>query len=102
MSIDADHDAPFIFRNSGPQSGSTLLPGANTFVTFPNVTAGEVTITPDHPDADVDIRVENGHIRNDLVLEDASGDSEGRVRGRVGKGGTPIRLRTSNGTVSVR
>ena len=57
---------------------------------------------PDHPDADVDIRVENGHIRNDLVLEDASGDSEGRVRGRVGKGGTPIRLRTSNGTVSVR
>ena len=52
VSIDADHDAPFIFMNSGPQSGSTLLPGANTFVTFPNVTAGEVTITPDHPDAD--------------------------------------------------
>ncbi len=58
---------------------------------------------PDRPDADVDIRVENGHIRNDLDLEDASGDDNaGRVRGRVGKGGTPIRLRTSNGTVSVR
>jgi len=57
---------------------------------------------PDHPDADVDIRVENGHIRNDLDLEDAGGDAAGRVRGRVGKGGPPIRLRTSNGTVSVR
>lgn len=57
---------------------------------------------PDEPDADVDIRVENGHIHNDLDLEDASGDSAGRVRGRIGKGGTPIRLRTSNGTVSLR
>ena len=58
---------------------------------------------PDQPDADVDIRVENGHIRNDLDLEPAAGsDGAGRIRGRVGKGGTPIRLRTSNGTVSVR
>ncbi len=58
---------------------------------------------PEHPDADVDIRVENGHIRNDLDLEAESGaDGTGRVRGRVGKGGTPIRLRTSNGTVSIR
>ena len=57
---------------------------------------------PDQPDVDVDIRVENGLIRNDLQLEEQSGDSTGRVRGRVGKGGTPIRLRTSNGTVSLR
>ncbi|MEM9176738.1 MAG: DUF4097 family beta strand repeat-containing protein [Myxococcota bacterium] len=58
---------------------------------------------PDQPDADVDIRVENGHIRNDLALESTNGhDGGGRVRGRVGKGGTPIRLRTSNGTVSLR
>lgn len=58
---------------------------------------------PEQPDADVDIRVENGHIRNDLDLEDMNGsDGDGRVRGRVGKGGPPIRLRTSNGTVSVR
>jgi len=61
---------------------------------------------PDHTDADVDIRVENGLIRNDLDLEDQTGDtqagSSGRVRGRVGKGGPPIRLRTSNGTVSLR
>ncbi len=52
VSIDADHDAPFVFMNNGPQSGSTLIAGANTFVTFPNVTTGDVTITPDHPDAD--------------------------------------------------
>jgi DUF4097 and DUF4098 domain-containing protein YvlB len=57
---------------------------------------------PDKPDADVDIEVENGHIRNDLDLEAETGDSNGRVRGRLGKGGTPIRLRTSNGTVSLR
>ena len=64
---------------------------------------GRITLElPDRPDADVDIHVENGHIRNDLDLEGASDDNAGRVRGRVGKGGTPIRLRTSNGTVSVR
>jgi hypothetical protein len=57
---------------------------------------------PEEPDADVDIRVENGHIRNDLNLEDQTSDMDGRVRGRLGAGGTPIRLRTSNGTVSLR
>jgi len=57
---------------------------------------------PPSPDADVDIQVENGHIRNDLTLEGESGDPAGRVRGRIGKGGTPIKLRTSNGTVSLR
>jgi DUF4097 and DUF4098 domain-containing protein YvlB len=57
---------------------------------------------PEKPDADVDIRVENGHIRNDLELENQTSDPEGRVRGRLGAGGTPIKLRTSNGTVSLR
>lgn len=57
---------------------------------------------PEQPDADVDIHVDNGHIRNDLVLDDVSGDPDERIRGRLGKGGTPIRLRTSNGTVSLR
>ncbi len=57
---------------------------------------------PEEPDADVDIRVENGHIRNDLDLTDQTSDADGRVRGRLGSGGTPIRLRTSNGTVSLR
>lgn len=57
---------------------------------------------PEEPDAEVDIRVENGVIRNDLVLDDQHGDNNDRVRGRLGKGGPPIRLRTSNGTVSLR
>jgi len=57
---------------------------------------------PDEPDADIDIRVENGHIRNDLEMVDQTRDSDGRVRGRIGRGGTPIRLRTSNGTISLR
>jgi hypothetical protein len=57
---------------------------------------------PDNPDADIDIRVENGLIRNDLDLEEQSADSTGRVLGRAGKGGPPIRLRTSNGTISLR
>ena len=57
---------------------------------------------PEDPDADIDIQVENGHIRNDLELQGETGDANGRVRGRVGKGGTPIKLRTSNGTVSLR
>jgi hypothetical protein len=48
------------------------------------------------------MRVENGLIRNDLDLEQQSGDEHGWVRGRLGKGGCPIRLRTSNGTISVR
>ena len=56
----------------------------------------------DESDADVDIRVENGLIRNDLDMVDEGTDATGRVRGRLGKGGTPIRLRTSNGTVSLR
>ena len=53
-------------------------------------------------DADVDIRVENGLIRNDLELEDQTGEPSEHIRGRLGKGGIPIRLRTSNGTVSLR
>jgi len=57
---------------------------------------------PDATDADVDIRVENGHIRNDLDLEETASNGDGRVRGRIGKGGIPIRLRTSNGTISLR
>jgi DUF4097 and DUF4098 domain-containing protein YvlB len=57
---------------------------------------------PEKPDADVDIRVENGHIRNDLELKDQTSDLDGRVRGRLGAGGIPIKLRTSNGTVSLR
>jgi DUF4097 and DUF4098 domain-containing protein YvlB len=57
---------------------------------------------PDESDADVDIRVENGHIRNDIDLEETASNADGRVLGRIGKGGIPIRLRTSNGTICLR
>ncbi len=57
---------------------------------------------PKQADADIDMRVENGMIRNDLDLELLSGDENGWVRGRLGKGGCPIKLRTSNGTISER
>lgn len=68
-----------------------------------STTNGRIVIDlPEKPDVDVDIHVENGHIRNDLELQDETRDPNGRVRGRVGRGGTPIRLRTSNGTVSLR
>ncbi len=57
---------------------------------------------PDEVDADVDIRVDNGIIRNDRTLCKATRETNGRVRGRLGTGGTLIKLRTSNGSVSLR
>ncbi|MEM1031517.1 MAG: hypothetical protein AAGN82_14300 [Myxococcota bacterium] len=49
-SIDAAADAPFIFVNGMPAAGSELVPGAQGFVTFPNVAPGMVTITTTFPD----------------------------------------------------
>jgi hypothetical protein len=57
---------------------------------------------PEKVDADVDLRVDNGVIRNHRGLEGASGERTGRLRGRLGRGGVPIRLRTSNGSISLR
>ncbi len=57
---------------------------------------------PDPVDADVDIRVDNGVIRNDRTLCQATRETNGRVRGRLGTGGALIKLRTSNGSISLR
>ncbi len=59
---------------------------------------------PADSDAEVDVRVDNGVIRSDFDLGGTGGGEEpgGRVRGRLGRGGAPIRLRTSNGTISLR
>ncbi|MCA9511576.1 MAG: DUF4097 family beta strand repeat-containing protein [Myxococcota bacterium] len=57
---------------------------------------------PAEVDAEVDIRVDNGVIRTLRDLSSRTNESAGRVRGRLGRGGTPIKLRTSNGTVSLR
>lgn len=58
---------------------------------------------PEGADGDVDVRVDNGMIRSSLEMEESSDDERtGRLKGRLGKGGVPIKLRTSNGTVSLR
>jgi hypothetical protein len=56
---------------------------------------------PDPVDADVDIRVDNGLIRNDRALNPGGKESQGRVAGQLGHGGPLIKLRTSNGMISV-
>jgi hypothetical protein len=57
---------------------------------------------PDEVDGDVDIRVDNGVIRTQRRFGDASSESSGRVKGTLGRGGVPIRLRASNGMISLR
>ncbi len=57
---------------------------------------------PDEVDAEVDIRVDNGVIRNDRELCRSARQRSGQLRGKLGRGGAPIRLRTSNGSVSLR
>lgn len=57
---------------------------------------------PDEVDAEVDVRVENGIIRNQRKMGSQADPVAGRLRGRLGKGGTPIKLRTSNGVISLR
>lgn len=56
---------------------------------------------PDDVDGDVDIRVDNGIIRSSRELNTSS-KRTGRLKGTLGRGGAPIRLRASNGTVSLR
>ena len=57
---------------------------------------------PEDVDGEVDIRVDNGIIRNDRSLCKNVRESNGAVRGRLGNGGAPIKLRTSNGSISLR
>lgn len=56
---------------------------------------------PEKVDADLDMRVDNGIIRNDRELGSQTG-TNGRIRGMLGRGGSVIKLRTSNGSISVR
>lgn len=56
---------------------------------------------PEEIDAELDIRVDNGVIRNDRELERTNRKSGDRVLGRLGGGGPLIKLRTSNGSVSL-
>jgi hypothetical protein len=56
---------------------------------------------PDAVNADVDMRVDNGIIRNDRPLARTVRESNGRIVGQLGSGGALIKLRTSNGSISV-
>jgi len=56
---------------------------------------------PDEVDAELDIRVDNGVIRNDRKLDKSTRETGGRVLGRLGAGGPLIKLRTSNGSISL-
>lgn len=57
---------------------------------------------PEKVDADVDLRVDNGFIRNQRSLCRCTRSSSGRLAGTLGRGGVPIKLRTSNGSISLR
>lgn len=64
---------------------------------------GRIAVSlPEDADADVDVRVDNGIIRSQRSLCRCTHSTGGRLAGQLGKGGTPIKLRTSNGSVSVR
>jgi len=53
-------------------------------------------------DGDVDIRVDNGVIRSAREFPQSARERSGRLRGTLGQGGAPIRLRASNGAISLR
>jgi hypothetical protein len=57
---------------------------------------------PESVDADLDAWVDNGTIRNDRDLESATRNTSGRIVGRLGSGGPLVKLRTSNGSISLR
>ena len=56
---------------------------------------------PEEVDAEMDVRVDNGVIRNARSDQPGIDETAGRVRGKLGRGGPLIKLRTSNGTVSI-
>jgi hypothetical protein len=57
---------------------------------------------PGEVDGDVDVRVDNGLIRANREFQHSARESAGRLKGTLGRGGVPIRLRASNGTISLR
>ena len=57
---------------------------------------------PEEVDAEIDVRVDNGVIRNDRPLCKSTRERSGQLRGRLGRGGALIKLRTSNGSICLR
>lgn len=57
---------------------------------------------PEVVDGEVDIRVDNGVIRTNREVGGSRRERSGRVKGTLGGGGPLIKLRASNGTISLR
>lgn len=57
---------------------------------------------PDPADADLDLRIDNGLIRSQRALEPCTRRTPSRLVGRVGRGGIPVRVCATNGSISVR
>jgi len=57
---------------------------------------------PEKVDAELDVHVDNGVIRTHRDLGGASPQPTGRLRVTLGAGGPPVKLRTSNGSISLK
>lgn len=66
-------------------------------------TNGMITVSlPNSTNADFSARVTNGAIERDNLTLQVSEESRRRLDGRMGTGGTRIRLETTNGAITVR
>jgi hypothetical protein len=64
---------------------------------------GRITLElPEQVDGDVDIRVDAGVIRTEREMPCERQEKAGRLKCTLGRGGVPIRLRASNGSISLR
>jgi len=97
-----EHSGAIDATTSNGMIRATLCALAQEGVTLATSNGRIVLELPENPDAEVDIRVDNGVIRSELCMGSESQETAGRLRGRLGRGGSPIKLRTSNGTISVR
>ncbi len=78
---------------------------------FTRFTGGDIRLTttngiiqlslPDDTDADVSARTTNGTVRSDFPLTTQGGWVRHNLEGRIGKGGSTIELRTTNGGISI-
>jgi hypothetical protein len=91
--IDASSSNGLIHASLDELAGSVVLATSN----------GRIALDlPETVDADVDLRVDNGVIRNQRSLEHVQRSSGGRLTGTLGEGGISIKVRTSNGSISLR
>lgn len=97
-----DHSGALDATTSNGLIHATLSALGHDGVTLATSNGRIVLELPENPDAEVDIRVDNGVIRSELALGNEVREGNGRLRGRLGAGQCPIKLRTSNGTISIR